>query len=30
MLIDANHLRLALDGQTILKDVSLHLDAGEI
>jgi ABC-2 type transport system ATP-binding protein len=30
MLIDANHLRLSLHGQTILKDVSLHLEPGEI
>ncbi len=30
MLIDANHLHLNLQGQTILEDVSLHLAAGEI
>lgn len=30
MLIDANHLKLALDGHSILSDVSLHLGAGEI
>ncbi len=30
MLIDANHLALTLDGNTILKDVSLHMDKGQI
>lgn len=30
MLIDANHLKLALGGHSILSDVSLHLGAGEI
>jgi ABC-2 type transport system ATP-binding protein len=30
MLIDANHLRLSLHGLTILADVSLHLEPGEI
>lgn len=30
MLIDANHLQFSLDNQPILKDVSLHLQAGEI
>ncbi len=30
MLIDANHLALTLDGNTILKDVSLHLKKGEV
>lgn len=30
MLVDANHLALTLNGQTILHDVSLHIDAGDI
>ncbi len=30
MLIDANHLALTLDGNTILKDVSLHMKRGGI
>lgn len=30
MLIDANHLTLTLDGNTILKDVSLHMEKGQI
>lgn len=30
MLIDANHLALTLDGNSILKDVSLHMQKGEI
>lgn len=30
MLIDANHLALTLDGNAILKDVSLHMDKGQI
>ena len=30
MLIDANHIQLTLSNQSILKDVSLHLQAGEI
>jgi ABC-type multidrug transport system ATPase subunit len=30
MLIDANHLQLTLERRTILKDVSLHLERGEI
>lgn len=30
MLIDVNHLKLTLDGRNILKDVSLHLESGEI
>jgi ABC-2 type transport system ATP-binding protein len=30
MLIDANHLALTLGGNSILKDVSLHMQKGEI
>jgi len=30
MLIDANKLKCDLQGQTILKDISLHLERGEI
>ncbi len=30
MLIDANHLKLTLGGRSILSDVSLHLEAGQI
>lgn len=30
VLIDANHLRLSVQGQDILKDVSLHLRRGEL
>jgi len=30
MLIDANHLQLDLQGQSILHDVSLHLKSGDI
>ena len=30
MLIDANHLALTLDGNTILKDVSLHMNKGDV
>ncbi len=30
MLIDANHLKLTLSGRPILRDVSLHLNRGEI
>ncbi len=30
MLIDANHIKLTLNGRAILRDVSLHIEAGEI
>ena len=30
MLIDANHLALTLNGQTILQDVNLHMKKGDI
>lgn len=30
MLIDANHIKLTLKGRSILRDVSLHIDRGEI
>ncbi|MGB5453697.1 MAG: ABC transporter ATP-binding protein [Sedimenticolaceae bacterium] len=30
MLIDANHLAFSLDGNTILKDVTLHMAKGEV
>lgn len=30
MLIDAEHLKLSLQGQAVLQDVSLHLNPGEI
>ena len=30
MLIDANNLALALNGQSILRDISLHMDRGDV
>ena len=30
MLIDANHLKLTLNGRAVLQDVSMHMEAGEI
>ena len=30
MLIEADHLKLSLNGQQVLEDVSLHLGRGEI
>jgi ABC-2 type transport system ATP-binding protein len=30
MLVNANHLKLTLDGRSILQDVSVHIERGEI